>query len=132
MRTRKPFFSGIITRICYTKHMENITLRNATLNDFSLIQQLNHALFEDEFRRDTLLHLGWSYEETGERFLRRMIVDENCFCIVAEQQQNVIAYLAGVLLPIDSVRPVKRSELVNIFIKEEFRSRGIGTHMVEK
>jgi ribosomal protein S18 acetylase RimI-like enzyme len=132
MLIKKHFYDGVIASICYTKHMENITLRHATLNDFSSIQQLNHALFEDEFRRDALLNLGWSYEETGERFLRRMITDENCYCIIAEHQQTIIAYLIGVLLPIDSVRPVKRSELVNIFIKEKFRSHGVGTQMVEK
>lgn len=112
--------------------MENITIRDAVLNDFSQLQQLNHALFEDEFTRDQLLNLKWTYEESGERFLRRMIVDDTCFCIIAEKTERIIAYLIGVLLPVDSVRPVKRSELVNIFVEKTYRNQKIGATMTEK
>ena len=89
-------------------------------------------LFKDEFTRDHLLNTRWTFEETGERFLRRMIIDDNAICILAEQGEQIVAYLIGCLLPIDSVRPVKRAELANMYVEKKWRNQGLGTKMIHQ
>jgi GNAT superfamily N-acetyltransferase len=110
--------------------METI-IRKAKAEDLRAVQDLNHALFESDSSSDDTLNLNWPYED-GEEYFRRMIAGETGVCYVAEVNDEIVGYLAGsIKLEQPSYSTVRRSELENMFVKEEFRSQGIGEKLAK-
>lgn len=110
--------------------MSSLIIRRAILSDLRTVQELNHDLFASDGPRDQHLNHDWSFSD-GEEYFKKRIESDNYICLIAEQEGIVVGYLAGGLLPTESWRPVKRTELENMFVKENFRSQGIGAKLVE-
>lgn len=111
--------------------MNKLAVREATLEDLKIILKLNSDLFDSDFIHDDQLNLDWTYKEGKESFEKR-IKDEDKLVLVAEIDGMIIGYLAGGITKTESWRPIKRSELENIFIKENFRDKEVGTKLFEK
>lgn len=111
--------------------MNDVIIRKATLSDLPAIQDLNHGLFEHENQYEHALHMNWPYEDVGKNFLRRMIVEENAICMVAEKDKKIIGYINGAILSIDAVRPIQRIQLVNLFILDQWRHQKIGSQLTD-
>lgn len=112
--------------------MKNITIRKATEKDLKVVVELNASLFkEDAGQRDPLANKNWPSQE-GIIYFSKRIKDKNSICLVAEVRNEVVGYLAGSVKKVETWRPVKRTELESMYIKNEFRDRGIGTKLVEE
>ena len=61
----------------------------------------------------------------------RRIRGRKGICLVVEVDGVVVGYATGGLLSVESWRPIKRSELDNIFIHKEFRSMGVGKRLLD-
>jgi ribosomal protein S18 acetylase RimI-like enzyme len=111
-----------------------VTIRQAKIEDLEAIQNLSYGLFQAEKDRDQYLNHQWSYAEYGEKYFRGHIENrkDDKICFVAEFAGEIVGYLAGAVMEIELWRPVKRTELENIFIKEEFRNKQVGTLLVQK
>ena len=111
--------------------MMNLIIRKAKPDEIRIIQDLNNALFKSAAERDQFLNHNWPYED-GKNYFKKHITDPNCLCLVAEFEGKIVGYLAGELLGLESWRPVKRTELQNMFVKEKYRNQGIGANLVEE
>lgn len=105
------------------------TIRPARQEDIKTLQDLFHDLFVYDGRGDKNLNLNWPYEEGEAYFTRTVTADEAC-CFVAEENGELIGYVAGSILEERSSRPVRRSKLGSMFVKESHRSQGVGEQLV--
>jgi ribosomal protein S18 acetylase RimI-like enzyme len=111
--------------------MKHLKIRKAKASELKTIQNLNYALFQSDKHRDEFLNLNWPYKE-GKKVFEKMIKGGNNLCLVAELKGEVIGYLAGSICKIESWRPIKRAELENMFVKEKYRSKGVGSKLVKE
>ena len=110
----------------------NINIRKATMNDLSVIQDLNHELFMWDYPNDKALNTNWPYEKAGEYYFRDKINGVEGVCYVVESDGQVVGYVAGkVNKEIDKRDTLLRSELENIYIKPEFRGSGVGKKLTD-
>jgi len=110
----------------------NITIRKAHEDELKIVQDLNYKLFLWDYDRDPTLNVRWPYE-AGEEYFQKKISGEAGVCFVAVIDGKVVGYLAGYIFEkIPSYDTIKRSELDNIFVEEEFRGQGIGKLLTKK
>ena len=105
-------------------------IRKAKLSELKTIQDLNKALFESDSDKDAELNMNWPYED-GKEYFEGAIKGTTGVCFVAEENGEIIGYLAGSIKKVvPSFRPVRRSEVENMLVKEEYRSKGIGAELM--
>lgn len=110
--------------------MKELVIRKATKKDLKDIIELNALLFkEDGGQRDRYVNTYWPYQE-GKKHFTRLLNDENSFLYVVEMQK-VIGYLTGYTRKVERWRPVERTEIESMYIRKEFRGRGIGKKLVD-
>ena len=105
-------------------------IRYAKTEELKAVQDLNFSLFTAENSNDELLDMDWPYNE-GERYFKNLISGECGVCFVAELEGELVGYIAGSITDTNGYRPVKRSELENMFVKEPFRGNGIGDKLAK-
>lgn len=118
--------------LCYTTAMASVSVRKATMQDFSSVQQLYYGLFLHEFARDPLIHSSWPLETPGEHFLKNIITGINTICFVAEHKQVAVGFLIGSMLVNDPIRPCNRSQLISIFVEEMYRNQTVGSMLIDE
>lgn len=112
--------------------MNNINIRKATIKDLATIQSLSQELFKHDSKWDPFFNMSWSFGKAGETFFRKILTNKKSICFIAEVKSETAGYLAASILPTNAWRPVKRSEITNLFIKEKFRSMNVGTKLAEE
>lgn len=111
--------------------MQKISIRKATIDDLTSIQELNNSLFDLELRNfDDTLKQGWPFEKEGKEYFEDMIKNEMVF--VAETEEKVVGYLAGSICEQISYITETFAELDNMCINEEYRRCGIGTLLINE
>lgn len=111
--------------------MEQITIRKAKLEDLPSIQDLNHKLFENEEKWHPTYVGSWPYSERGIAYFTDRINEVTGIIFVAEHENKVIGYLCGGWVRSYAFR--KESSFVdldNMYVIEEYRSKGIGNMMI--
>jgi len=111
----------------------NFKTRLATLTDITFIQKLNQLLFEKEEREFNLgLNMTWAISKLGQNYFKGLIEKEDGFLVVAEHDNKIIGYLAGILLEKHPCYMAnKRAELENMLVLKEYRDLGIGSSLVK-
>lgn len=109
----------------------NIDIRRANLDDLKSVQDLNNELFEFEKENfDDDLKLGWPYEEVGELYFKRAIINGSVYVAVIDN--NIVGYLAGTIDRKCSYVISKTAELDNMCINHKYRRLGIGKMLISK
>jgi GNAT superfamily N-acetyltransferase len=107
-----------------------ILIRQATLDDLSSIAALTQGLFEHHGDLDDSLSALWIRSEEGLRYLQNRITKHVVF--VACEGPQAVGYLVGEILPVPTYRTIETlAELQNMFVLEAWRSRGVGTRLVQ-
>jgi diamine N-acetyltransferase len=103
-------------------------IRKATIEDLNRIQELNLLLFEKEYKEyDKLLDLDWTFGKVGEKYFRDALTKSNHCAFVVEVDGVVVGYIVGAIEKGENYRKLpKMAALDNIFVLEEYRSKGIG------
>ncbi|AKM81945.1 MAG: GCN5-like protein N-acetyltransferase [Berkelbacteria bacterium GW2011_GWE1_39_12] len=115
----------------------NIQIRSGKIEDLGEIQKLSHLLFVKEQREyDSLYDTDWPFNETGIDFFKKQLTDKNRKVFIAETGGNIIGYLAASIRSDDEYKNTKNevlkiAEINNTIVLEEYRSRGIGTQLVD-
>jgi GNAT superfamily N-acetyltransferase len=111
--------------------MDNaLLIRQASLEDLSSIAHLTQLLFEHHGDLDDSLSALWIRSEEGMRYLRNRITKHVVF--VACDGPQAVGYLAGEILPVPSYRTIETlAELQNMFVVDGWRSRGVGTMLIQ-
>ncbi len=107
-------------------------VRKATNSDVKILQNLNLDLFKFERQFGKTYSLKWSISELGQKYFENLINKENGIVFVAVEKSEIIGYIAGYNFT-NSCRIDKHmAEVENMYIKPEFRGKGIGTKLVEE
>ncbi len=109
-----------------------IPVRRAVQGDMRAIVGLSAVLFrEDAGGRDPSVNLDWPREE-GHGHFADLVAGEASVCLLAEVGGGVVVYLAARVREGTGPRPVRVAELESICVRENQRSRGVGTKLVEE
>lgn len=109
--------------------MKNIKIRKATLEDLKTIQDLSQELFEHDAQWDHFFNMNWSHSKNGAEFFRRILTKRKGVCFLAEISGMAVGYLTASILPALFWRPIKRTEITNIYVKKDFRGEQVGTNL---
>jgi ribosomal protein S18 acetylase RimI-like enzyme len=106
-----------------------MTIRKATLADVPSLQQLCALLCEKEQAEyDSTISPQWPFSADGKKYFSQRI--RSGFGIVAVEKKEIVGYCVGsVTEPISYREQHKTAELESMFVKEEYRSKGLGGKM---
>jgi len=111
-----------------------IKIREAKLKDLKSIQKLALLLFEKEYKEwDKTLDLKWAFGEKGTKYFKKRIENENSYVLVATENNNMVGCRIGTISKPEEFRiQSKYAEAELMFVLPEFRSKGIGTKMLNQ
>jgi ribosomal protein S18 acetylase RimI-like enzyme len=108
-----------------------VQIRNATPDDIASIVELNFALFqEDAGQRDPYMNLNWPKEEGHEHF-SKLMSGVDSVCLLATTGEAAIGYLVGYLSHGGHLRPITIAELESMYVRPNWRKRGVGRHLAD-
>ena len=109
-----------------------IKIQSATLKNLKDIQNLNHQLCIKENKEfDATINKDYPIQKSGEKYFKERIKKD--FAWVAIINGKVVGYLVGAVIGIEEYRNVsKLAEAENGFVIEEYRSKGIGTRLLQE
>jgi ribosomal protein S18 acetylase RimI-like enzyme len=109
--------------------LDSLVIRQATLDDVNVIQDLNHKLFQLEKENfDPTLDTNWPLSPEGELYFENLI--KNNYVVLAIIGGVVIGYLAGSINDKVSYSMVQYGEINNMLIDERYRRYGIGKTLI--
>lgn len=109
--------------------MKDIIIKKATLNDLSIIQELNNELFKLEKENyDPTLIENWPLSEDGKKYFEDLIL--NSYVIVALSDEKIVGYLAGTIDDKGSYEEVQYGEINNMLVLDQYRGYGIGKKLI--
>lgn len=111
--------------------MDNATVRKATIEDLSQIQELCNTLSEQSHSIDNDLNVKWAHGEEGKKYYEERIDGSKGTCFIAEKDGKIAGFASGTIHNVDEWRLIKRVELDNIFIVETHRGAGLGKLLLD-
>lgn len=106
-----------------------VSIRKATAKDLPLLQEFCFSLYKNLQQYDALIKPDFVYENEGENI--KMKMKDNGQYFLAEIENEVIGYAMGKICK-DPHLSYKRIEVDELFIKETFRGKGIGTKFINE
>jgi GNAT superfamily N-acetyltransferase len=101
-------------------------IRQAALADVPAIVALSDALFrEDSGQRDPLMNHAWA-QQHGPQYFSGLLDNRAYLVLVAEDDGEVIGYLAGSTSEAGELRTVRSAELESMCVAPASRGRGAG------
>jgi len=109
-----------------------VLIRKASIGDLETVQQLNKLLFKSDNPHDGgFLNEQWPLEHEGRDYFKGKVLGETGVCFIAGIEGKTVGYLVAKLdVAEQTYRPVKRTELENMLVLKEYRSKGIGKKLV--
>ncbi len=106
-------------------------IRQATINELKVVQDLNYKLFVHDYGYDPVLDVDWPYSKEGEEYFTDKVSGKSGICFIALEDDKLVGYIAGSMMKPDSTRSVSVASLDNMLVEEEYRGNGIGTSLLE-
>lgn len=101
-------------------------VRRAELADVPAIVALSDALFrEDSGQRDPLMNHDWA-QQHGQPYFRGLLDNRAYLVLIAEEDGEVVGYLAGSTSEACELRTVRSAELESMCVTQASRGRGAG------
>ena len=111
--------------------IELMKIRQATVNDVSILQNLNDEVFVDNYKYDPDLKMDWAQSKTGKEYFTDVVNNPNAICLIAEENGKAVGYIAAQPKEF-GYRLSKYIEIENMGVSPEYRSKGIGLKLMEK
>ncbi len=109
--------------------MSELFIRKATVQDVSIIQDLNNELFNlERDNYDSTLQKDWPLTEEGKNYFLELI--ENHYVVLAVYENEIVGYLAGTINEKGTYEKIQYGEINNMFIKNKYRGNGIGKVLI--
>ncbi|MFA6493371.1 MAG: GNAT family N-acetyltransferase [Patescibacteria group bacterium] len=110
-------------------------IRKATIKELETIQQLNldHFNYEIELFDETLNN-KWTFSKKGANYFIKKINNEKSVVLIAEEDNKIIGILVGEIPPKDFSRKPRiiLAEMKQLFLDKNYRSKGIGSALVDE
>lgn len=107
-----------------------ITIRPAKLEEWPIIQKLNHEVMADSFLYDPYINVNDPFTESGIAYFKEKIASQEVCSIIAFDNDKPVGYLIGSESEIN-YRTVKMAEIENMGVTPDYRSKGIGTQLIQ-
>ena len=108
-----------------------ISIRPAREDEIQDLQILNDEVFTDNHKYDPDIFLGWAKSEKGRSYFAEVVSDQDSICLIAEDEGKKIGYIAAGPLHFD-YRRSKYIEVQNMGVIPEYRSKGVGTMLLDE
>lgn len=108
-----------------------MVIRIAKKEDVRTLQNLNDEIFVDNYKYDPDLKRDWAQSEVGGEYFLDITTNPNSICLLAEDNGIAIGYIAASPKVI-SYRHSKYIEIENMGISPKYRSKGIGSKLMEE
>lgn len=109
----------------------DVLIRKASAKDLGEIQKLGTELIISERQFDPSYKERWYFSEEGTKYLLKEIRGRHHICFVAESGNQLVGYAACRVITDDTARTVKRAELDNLVVSEQYRSHGVGHKLAD-
>ena len=108
-----------------------ITIRLCLPTEWSTLQKLNDEVFQDNHKYDPDLVKDWALSDAGENYFQRILRDKNSCCFIASADKNPVGYIVGSPKKY-SYRKSRYFEIDNMGVSPNYRSKGIGSKLIER
>lgn len=112
--------------------MDGVIIRSAKIDDIGKIQLLSQKLFEYEYAKlgNRISNLNWSMSIDGKNNFRYLI--QNGIVYVSEYNNTIIGYVCGEICKRQPWQIVQFAELINLYVLDEYRGKGIATGLINQ
>ncbi len=108
-----------------------VHIRTADKNEVKDIQNLNNEVFIDNQKYDSDLDMNWPQSDKGKEYFTKLLNNPDACCLLAEEDGKLVGYIAAAPKNI-SYRKSKFFEIENMGVIPEYRSKGIGSQLIQK
>src|SRR5919199_4534775 len=109
----------------------NAEIRRATAEDIPHVAPLEQELVRGDAPGDPYLVRDLQRQDVEEQY-HTLIASDGAVCLVATHRGEVVGYLSGGWKDSPKWRPVKATEIPALYLREAFRSQGIGRRLIEE
>jgi len=96
-----------------------------------VLQNLNDEVFVDNHKYDPDLKMDWAQSDVGEKYFSDMLSNPEAICLLAEEDGKPVGYLVAAQKDF-GYRLSKCIEIENMGVSPDYRSKGIGSQLVNK
>ena len=108
-----------------------LNIRKAKIEDLNALVNLRkeHFIYEIEILNNTLLDISWPESEDSREDLKYFILSEVIY--IAEVGDVPVGYICGEVNLKKAWYRENIASLTNLFVKKEYRKKGIGKYLVD-
>lgn len=108
-----------------------LNIRKAKIEDLNALVNLRkeHFIYEIEILHNTLLDISWPESEDSREDLKYFILSEVIY--IAEVGDVPVGYICGEVNLKKAWYRENIASLTNLFVKKEYRKKGIGKYLVD-
>lgn len=108
-----------------------VHIRAARKDEAKDLQDLNDEVFIDNQKYDNDLNMNWAKSIKGKTYFTNLLNNPNACCLIAEDNGKKVGYIAAVPKDI-RYRKSKYIEIEDMGVIPQYRSKGIGTMLIDK
>lgn len=108
-----------------------ITYEEGNINDAKVLQDLNDEVFIDNSKYDSDLKLDWAQSEVGKKYFTDIVTNSENICLIARDDEKAVGYVIAEP-KVFGYRLSKCIEIDNMGVSPDYRSKGIGTELLNK
>lgn len=106
----------------------NIYIKEAVKDDIKEINNLLTDLIQDERQYDENINKNYTVEDYYEQFWEK---EDSCIIVAKDENNNILGYGFGFIMNYGNVYDNKVSQLDAVYIKPEYRKKGIARQIIQ-
>ncbi len=108
-----------------------ISIRTARKDELKDLQNLNDEVFIDNQKYDPDLVMDWAQSNKGKEYFTKLLNNPEGYCLIAEEDGRKVGYIAARSKDF-GYRKSKYIEIENMGVIPQYRSKGIGTMLIDE